>query len=172
MTKINQIWHYEHVRPIQATHSDDIHRPAEHATACTSWPMPLRRVGYYISAALSLTSCGVLGLTGDCTAIGCTSGLTVHLPVLPAGAYTIEVLVAGTGDGGPTYAYTCAGGPQCRQDVFFPELVLSHPIVRVTTSVGSRLTEIPNLTYETSRPNGPDCAPECRTATITAQLPI
>lgn len=136
------------------------------------WPRSLRRGGICINAALTLAGCGVLGLTGDCTLIGCFSGLTVHLPALPAGAYTIEVLVTGTGDGGPSYTYSCAGGPQCKQDVLFPELILSHPNIRVTTSAGSRITEISNLSYDTVRPNGEHCTPTCRQATVTAELPI
>jgi hypothetical protein len=171
MGRINRIRHRQHILSSQATHNGHLHRPVDHVEARTWWPMAVRHVGSCISAALSLTSCGVLGLTGDCTTIGCTSGLTVHLPVLPAGAYTIEIFLAGISGGGPALAYTCAGGPQCTQDVFFSDIVINHATVRVATAVGSRITEIPTVTYETSRPNGPHCAPECRNATITAQLP-
>lgn len=135
--------------------------------------MSLRRrgIGLSVGAALSLTSCGVLGLTGDCTSIGCTSGLTVHLPVLPVGAYTVEVFLTEIGDGESTLAYTCAVGVQCTQDVFFPDIVISHAIVRVTTAADSRVTTVPQVTYATSHPNGTHCPPECRKATIVAQLP-
>jgi hypothetical protein len=67
--------------------------------------------------------------------------------------------------------YACAGGPGCQQDIFFPELVLEHIIVRVTTSLGSMNTEIANPVYTTSRPNGPDCPPVCRQILVNAQLP-
>ncbi|HEX7024684.1 MAG TPA: hypothetical protein VF187_07690, partial [Gemmatimonadales bacterium] len=72
---------------------------------------------------------------------------------------------------GPSYAYDCAGGATCQQDIFFPELVLDRIIVKVTTALGSRLTEIANPEYVNSQPNGPDCPPVCRQATVTAQLP-
>ena len=131
----------------------------------------------YLAAARALllgatlaAGCDTLGI-GDhvCTEIGCSDGITVHLPTLPAGPYTVE-LVVGPGDG-PSYAYNCAGGSNCQQDIFFPELVLDRIVVRVTTSLGSRLTEISNPVYVTTRPNGPDCPPECRQITVTAQLP-
>jgi len=124
-------------------------------------------------AAVLLAGCNPLGL-GDgpfCTEIGCSDGITVHLPVVPAGPYKVEILVGGTGGGGLSYAYECTGGPSCQQDIFFPELVLDRIIVRVTSGLGSRLTEIVNPVYTTSRPNGPDCPPLCRQALVTAQLP-
>lgn len=115
--------------------------------------------------------CDVLGIgSTHCTLIGCTDGITVHLTTLPAGSYRVEILV-GNGPGGLSYAYDCAGGPGCQQDIFFPELVLDRIIVRVTTPLGSRDTEIANPVYVTSQPNGPDCSPTCRQASVTAQLP-
>jgi hypothetical protein len=124
-------------------------------------------------AAVLAAACNALG-TGEgpiCTDIGCTSGITVHLPALPSGPYEVEILVGGTGSGGLSYAYECVGGPSCQQDVFFPELVLDRIIVRVTTPAGSRLTEIANPMYVTARPNGPNCPPVCRQARVTADLP-
>jgi hypothetical protein len=115
--------------------------------------------------------CDVLGIgSTHCTLIGCTDGITVHLTALPTGPYRVEILV-GSGPGGLSYAYDCAGGPTCQQVIFFPELVPDRIIVRVTTSLGSRDTEISNPVYSTLRPNGPDCPPLCRQASVTAQLP-
>jgi hypothetical protein len=115
--------------------------------------------------------CDILGIgSTHCTLIGCTDGITVHLTTLPTGPYRVEILV-GNGPGGLSYAYDCAGGSACLKDIFFPELVLARIIVRVTTPLGTRDTEIANPVYTTSRPNGPDCSPICRQASVTAQLP-
>ena len=123
-------------------------------------------------AVLLTAGCDTLGLgEKGCTLIGCTDGITVHLASVPSGPYKVEILTGGTGTGGVSYAYECAGGSGCRQDIFFPELVLDRIIVRVTTPLGSQLTEIANPVYAESRPNGPDCPPLCRQATVTAQLP-
>jgi hypothetical protein len=118
------------------------------------------------------TGCDTLGVAPDpnCTEIGCTDGISVHLTALPTSPYRVEILV-GSGPGGLSYAYDCAGGSACLQDIFFPELVLDRIIVRVITSLGSRDSEISNPVYATLRPNGPDCPPLCLQATVTAQLP-
>ena len=129
------------------------------------------RPGTALLAFTLATGCDALGV-GDkaCTEIGCSDGITVHLPAVPTGPYRVEILV-GSGPSGVSYAYECAGGPTCQQDIFFPELVLDRIIVKVTSPLGSRLTEISNPVYVTSQPNGPDCPPLCRQATVTAQLP-
>ena len=124
------------------------------------------------AALLALAAgCDALGIgSTHCTLIGCSDGVTVHLTSLPAGPYRVEILV-GSGPGGVSYAYDCAGGSACLQDIFFPELVLDRIIVRVTTPLGTRDTEIANPVYASSRPNGPDCPPLCRQALVTAQPP-
>lgn len=125
------------------------------------------------AALLALAAgCDVLGVAAspNCTEIGCSDGITVHLTELPIGPYRVEILV-GSGQGGLSYAYACAGGSTCLQDIFFPELVLDRILVRVTTPLGTRDTEIANPVYATVRPNGEDCPPLCRQASVTAQLP-
>jgi len=84
-------------------------------------------------------------------------------------SYKVEIIVAGAAPG--LYEYACAGGEACQQDIFFPELILDRIVVKVTTSLGSRTTEIPNPVYARSRPNGPDCPPLCLQTSVTAQLP-
>ena len=49
--------------------------------------------------------------------------------------------------------------------------VVSHPFVRITTSTGTKTVEITTVNYVTSRPNGPDCDPECRQATVNVDIP-
>ena len=59
----------------------------------------------------------------------------------------------------------------CQQDVFFIGLIADRLFVRVTAATGSVLTEIANVPYVSSRPNGPHCDPDCRQATVTVQVP-
>ena len=103
-----------------------------------------------LAALLSLAAgCDVLGIgSTQCTLIGCTDGITVHLTALPTGPYRGEIL--GSGPDGLSYTYD---------------------IVGVTTPLGTRYTEIANPVYTTSGPNGQDCPPICRQASVTAQLP-
>lgn len=106
-----------------------------------------------------------------CTLIGCQSGLLVRLNTLPAGAFRVDVF-AQAPDQSPAYVYECTPGPTpCQQAIFFPGLVAPHPFIRVTTTQGTVLHEITDLVYETSRPNGRTCGPECRTAETTVAVP-
>lgn len=105
-----------------------------------------------------------------CTAIGDSTGLTVELPSIPTGAYTVEVLVRSSSP--VSYVYRCDGGPACRNSrAFFPGLVAPYASVRVTTTVGVRTTDYSGINYTDSYPNGPSCAPRSSTATVTAALP-
>jgi hypothetical protein len=102
-----------------------------------------------------------------CTLIGCESGLHVRLETLPAGAVKIEVF-GRSSDGMPAYTYDCTAS-SCDQTVFFPGLILEQGSVRVTSSAGSRTTAIRPF-YVSHRPNGPDCPPDCRQATVTVPI--
>jgi hypothetical protein len=110
-------------------------------------------------------------VTGVCTQIGCDSGLWVRLDALPAGAFSVDVYAV-TPNASPSYRYECSPGPlACLQEIFFTDFVGDRPYIRVTTTVGTVLYEIPTLSYETFRPNGPRCDPECRTAETTVTIP-
>jgi len=117
---------------------------------------------------LTLSACGLLDPAG-CSLASCSNGLTVHLSALPNGPYRVEIFLLGPGQQ-PAHAYDCPSG-QCGQDLTFPDLVPDHAWVRVTTSAGVRTTEFPTIAYEVFRPNGPDCPPSCRRATVTLDLP-
>jgi hypothetical protein len=127
-----------------------------------------------LAVALALvagTSCES-PLVTNCTDIGCESGLWVNLDALPTGAFRVEVF-ANSPDVSPSYVYECTPGPAaCRQRIFFEGLVVTRPFIRVTTDVGSVLHEIQGLEYETHRPNGPRCPPECRTAETDIPIPV
>lgn len=103
-----------------------------------------------------------------CTGIGCDSGLTVRLEgTPPAGPVRVELL---TSDGGARYVYDCPEPGRCAAGAFFPGFTGDYVRVRVTTASGA-VTREARPAYTETRPNGPDCPPACRTATVTVPLP-
>ncbi len=131
--------------------------------------MRLRSFGGMLLLAM-LSSCSAIFESG-CTLIGCESGVTVHLIVHPTAAFRVEVF-ARSPDQQPAYVFDCPNANQCGQDIFFPGLVADHLFVRVWVGTSSRITEITQVEYHSSRPNGSDCPPDCRQATITADVPV
>jgi len=115
-------------------------------------------------------SCGILPTEGKCEMVGCDSGLTVRLTGDPTAPFRVEVFAGAPGQQ-PMYVYECADVSRCRQDAFFPGLILESAAIRVTTAGGSRLTTFDRIEYRTYRPNGDDCPPECRQAMVTADIP-
>lgn len=121
-----------------------------------------------------LTACALSGIacadaTMVCTLIGCESGITVHLASLPNGPFRVDVKPSGAND--VAYVYECSDAAQCRQDIFFAGLITDHLTVTVQVGAASRDTEAVQVQYASHRPNGPNCEPDCRTATVTAQVP-
>lgn len=103
----------------------------------------------------------------------------VRLTSVPTGPYSVEVLVParGTGLQHALYAHECAGGSSCPHQFYFSQLFVSHPEVfrshvwvRVTTIAGSLVTEVPNVNYVKTYPNGRRCPPPCPYATVTAEV--
>ena len=117
----------------------------------------------------ALSGCSIFGPEA-CTLVGCINGLTVRLTSLPTEPYSVELRVPGAEQ--PFYAYECDGGSSCRQAIHSPLLSLSHILVRVTTVAGSLDTEVPNVDYIKTYPNGRDCPPPCLYATVTAEVPV
>jgi hypothetical protein len=132
----------------------------------------LKRGLSIVAAVGALASCGIVGPSADkvCTLIGCSSGLTVHLAARPVGTYRVEVFSSYPGQQ-PAYIYECSAIATCPQDIFFQDLIVDHPFVRVTTSVGTRTTEVTKVPYADFYPNGAHCGPPCRNATITVEIP-
>jgi hypothetical protein len=128
------------------------------------WP-GIARVLTYID--LSGIACS--GLTTVCTLLGCESGVTVHLASLPGGPFRVEVRPRGAGDA--VYVFECNVGASCRQVVFFAGLITDYLVVTVKVAGAVRDTEITQVTYVSHRPNGPNCEPDCRTASVIAQVP-
>ena len=107
--------------------------------------------------------------TRVCTLLGCQSGVTVHLPALPSQPFRIEVR---TSPSDVAYIFDCTDdNHRCRQDIFFPGLIADRLFVTVRVGTASRETEVVQVTYAHSHPNGPNCPPDCQTADVSAALP-
>ena len=128
--------------------------------------------GCTLALALIVAGCGDDSLNDIrvCTDIGCSSGLTVRLASKPVGTYKVEVFAAAP-DQQPVSVYECTTVASCQQNVFFPSFVPTHPYVRVTSAAGTRLTEITQVIYQSTYPNGRDCPDECRNASVDVSIP-
>jgi hypothetical protein len=121
------------------------------------------------AAAVALLAGCTGGINGACTLIGCQSGLTVNLAQAPAGSYSIEVFTPSS-QNGAHYVFQCASAASCGTTAFFAEFTPASVVVRITTETGGR-EEYVTPSYQKSRPNGPNCGPECIQATVTVALP-
>jgi hypothetical protein len=128
------------------------------------------RLAAALGAALAAAGCSGSSAPGGarmCTEIGCSNGLLVRLAGTPAGPVRVEIL----GDGGAArHVYECGKPVECADGVFFAELASGDVRVRVTSAAGT-LTHAARPAYVLTRPNGPDCPPVCRQATLTVPLP-
>ena len=109
------------------------------------------------------SGCDVLGPSA-CTLIGCT-GLVVEVTGAP-GQTPVTVVVSAP-DGSSRSATCTSATGAC--PVSFPDFTPASVTIRVLT--GTQATEVttqPN--YEVTRPNGPACPPECRSARVTVVL--
>jgi hypothetical protein len=112
-------------------------------------------------AALGLASCGDFLGSDSCTLIGCTSGLNVVLEDVTSAPYRVEVY---SGPSTTRYVLECTANP-CAQ-IFFPDFTPQRVFAEVIrpNQLTRRYEVIPS--YSESRPNGGNCPPLCRNATI------
>ena len=116
-----------------------------------------------------LVTMGCSELTKVCTLIGCDSGVRVHLSALPSQPFRVDI---GTPGSDVAYVFDCTNdSSRCRQDILFPDLIADHLFITVHVGAASRVTEIVQVTYTHSRPNGPNCSPDCQTADVIAAIP-
>ena len=142
---------------------------------------------YLLVAVLAATGCNELR---PCTLIGCGAPFEVHVTkasTWPAGSYHVEVEADGARSGctmgfpltSCLAAMGCEGEPDWRmnlsgcalpadaQSIVGLSFLTTRPAaVKVTVSHEQRTlgTGAFTPTYTTTRPNGPTCDPECRTA--------
>jgi len=129
----------------------------------------LRRAFTTLAIVCIVSACS--GPLEACTQIGCSSGLTVKLSSAPIGAFSVEIL-PWAGGNPPTYRVDCGGSaPDCGSQVFFPDLIVDRAQVRIVTTLGTVTHPIGPVSYATSYPNGRQCGPECRRATVTVGIP-
>ena len=109
------------------------------------------------------SACSVAGPRA-CTLIGCT-GLMVEVTGVAA---QTPVTVVVTAPDGSTRTATCTtASGTC--PVSFPDFTPASLTVRVTSGTQSREVTV-QPAYQLTRPNGPDCPPECRSARVTIAL--
>jgi hypothetical protein len=120
---------------------------------------------WILPAALLLPACTQSGTQGEqvCTLVGCESGLEVAVQPAPSGAYSVEVEAAGQA----TRTVQCTAGSPCA--LFFRDFTPERATVRVIVA-GDTTTAAVAPEYRTLQPNGPQCPPTCRRASVTVDL--
>ena len=123
-------------------------------------PREVFRIVLVLVAAAFAAGCDLTGPSA-CTLIGCT-GLVVEVTGAPA---LTPVTVVVTAPDGSTRSGTCtSAGGAC--PVSFFDFTPATITIRVST--GTQTTEVTRQPmYEVTRPNGPECPPECRNARVT-----
>ncbi len=103
-------------------------------------------------------ACGLAGPSEACTLIGEVTGAPAQTPV------TVVV----TAPDGSTRTSNCvSAAATCF--VSFPDFTPASVTIRLST--GTQTAEVTTQpAYESSRPNGPACPPECRNARVTVVL--
>lgn len=126
-------------------------------------------LGLVAVAAVVLMPPSNIGPGQTCTLIGCADGLTVTLEGSVPEAYTVSA----TWDGGEQTFVCDSNAPQfgCFADgVRIDGATPDRLTITVTWEGGSKTEEV-QPTYEVTRPNGPNCEPECRQGAVTISLP-
>lgn len=101
-----------------------------------------------------------------CTMIGCENGVTVQLAGAPAIPFSVEL----TPLGGAATIKECVTAQACGTDLFFQGVSADSVTVKVTSPAGESVTRA-KAEYATTRPNGPQCDPECRQARVSVSVP-
>ena len=97
-----------------------------------------------------------------CTLIGCDSGLTVVVDPTPAGSFRVEA----DAPGDSTRAVECSAQQPCANGAFFRDFTPESATIRVIVSSDTTTRSVTPV-YEALQPNGPQCPPTCRQATVT-----
>ena len=115
-----------------------------------------------------LAFCLLAGCGGDggemgrvCTAAACLNGLRMTLANPPSGAFRIEAQAPGET---VPHAIDCMSAQSCL--LFFQDYMPAQVTIRVIAGSGTTTLDA-TPAYGAVRPNGPDCPPECRQATVT-----
>jgi hypothetical protein len=126
---------------------------------------PRLMLGCFLVAAIA---CGD-SIVRVCTLLGCVGGLTIALQG-PGAARVVRLELTAPGDS--TRRWICSVSTPCtsQDGVFFPDYTPPTVMVTYVTDAGSSAVNL-SPTYQTFRPNGPDCGPECRGAKVVLNVP-
>ena len=117
------------------------------------------------SFAFLVAGCDEMMTGVDCTLIACGDAIRVELADLPE---PFTITFRAEGEEPLTFE---SSDPELEDDVvFIPDVEPDRLTVEVEAE-GVDFTQTFDLEYETFRPNGPDCPPVCRMATVVVDLP-
>ena len=123
------------------------------------------RLPIVLLAGLVITSCASnTGPERACTLIGCDNGVEVQ--VVHSLGQPFSVTVRNT-LGDPMYSFICQPGQPCRAFIAGQ----TPQDVRVTVNAPQgEVSKTFKPEYKISKPNGPDCPPDCKQATIVMNV--
>ncbi|HEX6064680.1 MAG TPA: hypothetical protein VFZ04_10700, partial [Longimicrobiales bacterium] len=98
-----------------------------------------------------------------CTLIGCNNGLAVEVNSSLQQSVTVTVQAGAQ----VIHTFQCDPGQPCR--AFVDNQTPDEVTVHVQTAQGT-VSRTYRPEYKLNRPNGPDCPPECRQATVTVNV--
>ena len=124
--------------------------------------MAYRWLAGLVGLVVSASGCGLFTDGEYCTLIGCVSGLHVELE----GATDGPVRVVVTLPDGTMLEERCEGGPQCLFGIVFEGVTATSVVVDVYLGLDEPARFVEQLTYNEYFPNGEDCGPPCRLATV------
>ena len=126
---------------------------------CSQWFE--HRARQLLLLLFTVAGCG-LTTPRSCTDIGCASGLIVDLNV-PAASTPVTVLATATD--GSTKSDSCVPTTgSC--SVFLNDFTASNATIKVSGDSYTSTNTL-QITYQSTRPNGPDCPPICLNARIS-----
>ena len=111
-----------------------------------------------------VASCDLFTDEDPCTLIGCASGLRVDVSELAGSPIQVIVRLPN----GPILEAQCVSGADCRS-IFFEGIVAGTVEVEVWRGVSEEAefeSFTTQLNYVEVYPNGEDCGPPCRIATV------
>ena len=121
-----------------------------------------------VIGATAIMACGRADVTIPCPLLACESGVTIHLSSAPNGPFRIDITPLSPIS--VVYSIDCNAAARCGQDVFFPGLVADRFTITVTVGSTTQKTDV-TAEHTSFRPNGPNCPPDCRKATVSARVP-
>ena len=116
-----------------------------------------------VAAIVLVSACSSNEAEVACTMIGCENGLSIEVNGTLPFPYKVHVRAGGE----TLHSFDCAANEPCTA------FVANHTPREVTIAVETPQGEVSNTyvpEYRTSRPNGPNCPPECRQARIQVNV--